>query len=148
MNDQGDYVGGGFSGEKANPGKRIAAFSVDFISFFLLFWVFAVTGGVLLVVVGGIVFSLYFFGWRLGVNGTSPGKQIFGLKVVDVRTGDSLGPSRGMQRAGLIWIVILAGLLFGPLVWFVVAVDKIVALVDDRGQRVTDKIVGSVVTDA
>ena len=84
----------------------------------------------------------------MGITGASPGKQLLRLKVVDVETGAPLGSSRGMQRAGLIWIVILMTLTVIPFVGVLVVVDKIVALVDERGQRVTDKIVGSMVTDA
>ncbi len=148
MNDVEEYRDAGFSGEKASPGKRIAAFLIDFISFYLLCWVFLAIGGILLVVAGGVLFSLYFFGRRLGFTGASPGKQLLRLKVVDVETGALLGSSRGMQRAGLIWIVILMTLTFIPFVGVLVVVDKIVALVDERGQRVTDKIGGSMVTDA
>ena len=96
------------------------------------------------------IIPLYLFGWRMGATGVTPGKQVVGLKIVDASTGELLGSNRGLQRAGLIWIIgsaavfPIVGLFFG----LIALIDVVVALVDDRGQRVTDKIVGSVVTDA
>ena len=58
MNDFESMGSGGVFPEKANPGKRIAAFLIDFISFYLLCWVFLAIGGILLVVAGGVLFSL------------------------------------------------------------------------------------------
>ena len=96
------------------------------------------------------VLSLYLFGWRMGATGLTPGKQVVGLKIVDATTGELLGSNRGLQRAGLIWIIgsaaifPIVGLFFG----LIALIDVVVALVDERGQRVTDKIVGSIVTNA
>jgi uncharacterized RDD family membrane protein YckC len=94
--------------------------------------------------------ALYVFGWRMGETGTTPGKQIMGLKIVDASTGELLGNQRGLQRAGLIWVLGLAGSFpFIGLLFSLLALgDIIVALIDDRGQRYTDKIVGSIVANA
>ncbi len=86
----------------------------------------------------------------MGETGVTPGKQIVGLKIVDANTGELLGSNRGLQRAGLIWIIGSASIfpVAGYLFMVIALIDVVVALVDDRGQRVTDRIVGSIVTDA
>ena len=86
----------------------------------------------------------------MGATGVTPGKQVVGLKIVDANTGELLGSNRGLQRAGLIWVIGAAAIFpYVGLIFLLIAViDVVIALVDERGQRVTDKIVGSMVTDA
>ncbi len=135
--------------EKANIGKRIGGYLIDAITMGLISWALSF-GSPLLAFILVSALSLYLFGWRMGATGVTPGKQVVGLKIVDANTGELLGSNRGLQRAGLIWIIGSAaifpfvGLIFG----LIALIDVVVALVDDRGQRVTDKIVGSMVTDA
>ncbi|MDC0245484.1 RDD family protein [Acidimicrobiaceae bacterium] len=150
MSDFGGMDAGDASPEKADVGKRIGGYLIDAITIGLIsfalssgpFWLrFAVVS----------VLSLYLFGWRMGATGVTPGKQVVGLKIVDANTGELLGSNRGLQRAGLIWIISTAAVFFpllGIIFGLIALIDVVVALVDDRGQRVTDKIVGSMVTDA
>ena len=135
--------------EKADVGKRIGGYLIDAISMGLISWALSF-GSPLLSFILVSVLSLYLFGWRMGATGLTPGKQVVGLKIVDATTGELLGSNRGLQRAGLIWIIgsaaifPIVGLFFG----LIALIDVVVALVDERGQRVTDKIVGSIVTNA
>ena len=135
--------------EKADVGKRIGGYLIDAISMGVISWALSF-GSPLLSFILVSVLSLYLFGWRMGATGLTPGKQVVGLKIVDATTGELLGSNRGLQRAGLIWIIgsaaifPIVGLFFG----LIALIDVVVALVDERGQRVTDKIVGSIVTNA
>ena len=135
--------------EKADVGKRIGGYLIDAISMGLISWALSF-GSALLSFILVSALSLYLFGWRMGATGVTPGKQVVGLKIVDTTTGELLGSNRGLQRAGLIWIIgsaavfPIVGLFFG----LIALIDVVVALVDERGQRVTDKIVGSIVTNA
>ena len=135
--------------EKADVGKRIGGYLIDAISMGLISWALSF-GSPLLSFILVSVLSLYLFGWRMGATGLTPGKQVVGLKIVDATTGELRGSNRGLQRAGLIWIIgsaaifPIVGLFFG----LIALIDVVVALVDERGQRVTDKIVGSIVTNA
>ena len=135
--------------EKADVGKRIGGYLIAAISMGLISWALSF-GSPLLSFILVSVLSLYLFGWRMGATGLTPGKQVVGLKIVDATTGELLGSNRGLQRAGLIWIIgsaaifPIVGLFFG----LIALIDVVVALVDERGQRVTDKIVGSIVTNA
>tara|TARA_B100000287_G_C20191283_1_gene606262 strand:- start:12 stop:461 length:450 start_codon:yes stop_codon:yes gene_type:complete len=149
MSEFGADFGEGSSPGKADIGKRIGGHLIDFASMYLVLWaVSAINPYLSFILVSAL--SLYLFGWRMGATGITPGKQIVGLKIVDANTGELLGSHRGLQRAGLIWIIGAAAIFpwVGMLFLLIALIDVVVALVDDRGQRVTDKIVGSVVTNA
>ena len=149
MSDFESMDAGNASPGKANIGKRIGGYLIDAITMGLISFALSF-GSPLLAFVLVSALSLYLFGWRMGATGVTPGKQVVGLKIVDANTGELLGSNRGLQRAGLIWVIGSAyvfpviGLIFG----LIALIDVVVALVDERGQRVTDKIVGSMVTDA
>ena len=149
MSDFESVDAGDASPGKANIGKRIGGYLIDAITMALISFALSF-GGVILSFVIVSALSLYLFGWRMGETGVTPGKQIVGLKIVDANTGELLGSNRGLQRAGLIWIIGSASIfpVAGYLFMVIVLIDVVVALVDDRGQRVTDRIVGSIVTDA
>ena len=149
MSDFGSMDAGDASPEKANIGKRIGGYLIDAITMGLISWALSF-GSPLLAFVLVSALSLYLFGWRMGATGVTPGKQVVGLKIVDANTGELLGSNRGLQRAGLIWVIGSAAVfpVFGLIFGLIALIDVVVALVDDRGQRVTDKIIGSMVTDA
>jgi len=149
MSDFESMDAGDASPGKANIGKRIGGYLIDAITMALISFALSF-GGVILSFVIVSALSLYLFGWRMGETGVTPGKQIVGLKIVDANTGELLGSNRGLQRAGLIWIIGSASIfpVAGYLFMVIALIDVVVALVDDRGQRVTDRIVGSIVTDA
>lgn len=149
MSDFGSMDAGDASPEKANIGKRIGGYLIDAITMGLISWALSF-GSPLLAFVLVSALSLYLFGWRMGATGVTPGKQVVGLKIVDANTGELLGSNRGLQRAGLIWVIGSAAVfpVFGLIFGLIALIDVVVALVDDRGQRVTDKIVGSMVTGA
>ena len=139
----------GSSPEKANIVKRIGGHLIDTITMVLISWALSFGNPILAFVLVSAL-SLYLFGWRMGATGVTPGKQVVGLKIVDANTGELLGSNRGLQRAGLIWVISSAAVfpMFGLIFGLIALIDVVIALVDERGQRVTDKIVGSMVTDA
>jgi len=139
----------GSSPEKANIGKRIGGHLIDTITMVLISWALSFGSPILAFVLVSAL-SLYLFGWRMGATGVTPGKQVVGLKIVDANTGELLGSNRGLQRAGLIWVISSAAVfpMFGLIFGLIALIDVVIALVDERGQRVTDKIVGSMVIDA
>ena len=149
MSDFENMSSEGFPPEKANIGKRIGGHLIDTVSMYLILWALSF-GSSLLAFILVSALSLYLFGWRMGATGVTPGKQIVGLKIVDADTGELLGSNRGLQRAGLIWVIGAAAIFpYVGLIFLLIAlIDVVIALVDERGQRVTDKIVGSMVTDA
>ena len=149
MSDFESMDAGNASPEKANIGKRIGGYLIDAITMGLISFALSF-GSPLLAFVLVSALSLYLFGWRMGATGVTPGKQVVGLKIVDANTGELLGSNRGLQRAGLIWVISSAAVfpMFGLIFGLIALIDVVIALVDERGQRVTDKIVGSMVTDA
>ena len=149
MSDFESMDAGNTSPEKADIGKRIGGHLIDTVSMYLILWALSF-GSPLLAFVLVSALSLYLFGWRMGATGVTPGKQVVGLKIVDSNTGELLGSNRGLQRAGLIWVISAAAIFpYVGLIFLLVAlIDVVVALVDERGQRVTDKIIGSMVTGA
>ncbi len=139
----------GSSPEKANIWKRIGGHLIDTITMVLISWALSFGSPILAFVLVSAL-SLYLFGWRMGATGVTPGKQVVGLKIVDANTGELLGSNRGLQRAGLIWVISSAAVfpMFGLIFGLIALIDVVIAIVDERGQRVTDKIVGSMVIDA
>ncbi len=149
MSDFESMDAGNASPGKANIGKRIGGYLIDAITMGLISWAISAVSPLLAFVLVSAL-SLYLFGWRMGATGVTPGKQVVGLKIVDANTGELLGSNRGLQRAGLIWVISSAAVfpMFGLIFGLIALIDVVIALVDERGQRVTDKIVGSMVTDA
>jgi len=79
------------------------------------------------------VWSLWFFGYRQGITGTTPGKRQQGLRLVDAETGRPPGGARGVGR----WLV--PGLI-NTVVGVYSIIDYLWPLWDVRNQRVTDKM--------
>ncbi len=96
--------------------------------------------GLGLVVLGflvGLVFQIWNQGIRQGQRGQSLGKQLLGITVVDMRTGEPQGAGKGVLR--YILLAILANACFLDLLW---------PLWDAKKQTWHDMIVSSVVVKA
>ena len=92
-----------------------------------------------LVVIGSLgwlavpVWSGWFFGYRQGVTGSTPGKRRLHIRLVDAGTDEPPGGARGVGR----WLVpILVNLVVGV----IFIVDYLWPLWDSKDQRLTDKI--------
>ncbi len=94
----------------ADYGERLAAFSIDFAIWTLLtlliylpvFLIIFGTGGSLIAIsialfIGFIVRNLYFIYFELAWQGSTPGKRVIGLRVID-RRGGPLLPSAVIAR--------------------------------------------------
>ena len=79
------------------------------------------------------VWSCWFFGYRQGITGTTPGKRQQGLRLVDAETVRPPGGARGVGR----WLV--PGLI-NTVVGVYSIIDYLWPLWDVRNQRVTDKM--------
>ena len=97
------------------------------------------TGLILLVLsfAVGLAFQIWNQGVRQGKGGQSLGKQILGIKVVEMNTGQPQGAGKGVLR----WLLysVLSGLCFLDLLW---------PLWDKKKQTWHDMIVSSVVVKA
>ena len=91
---------------------------------------------------GGIVLSiamtLLYNGVLVGVRGQTIGKQIVKIRVVDARTGTSIGAARGLLR-GFVELVLNWACGVGAIV------DRLFPLWDKQNQTIHDKAAGSVV---
>ena len=148
----------GDSGDPARWGTRAVAWLIDllltvgvfFIPTFILFGGSVAVGdddagaaavGILALIAYLIaaIWTGWFFGFRQGVTGTTPGKRQQGLRLVDVQTGSPPGGARGVGR----WLI---PHIFNAVVGVYVIVDYLWPLWDDRSQRLTDKIFRTLVT--
>ncbi|MBW9206204.1 RDD family protein [Mumia sp. zg.B17] len=98
------------------------------------------TAGVIILILGflvGLAFQIWNQGTRQGKGGQSIGKQILGIKVVDLKTGQPQGAGTGVLR----WLLysVLSSLCFLDLLW---------PLWDKKKQTWHDMIVSSVVVKA
>ena len=85
------------------------------------------------------IWTGWFFGFRQGVTGTTPGKRQRGIRLVDTETGRPPGGARGVGR----WLV---PHLLNSVVGVYVVIDYLWPLWDDRNQRLTDKMFRTIVT--
>ena len=95
----------GPSGPRASFGRRLAAYLVDFlivsVAFFVIVVLIAVIDeslielGFALWFVGFLAYSVYFVG---GASGQTVGKRVLGIRVIDFRTGGSIGYGRAALR--------------------------------------------------
>ena len=80
-----------------------------------------------------MIWTGWFFGFRQGVTGTTPGKRQQGIRLVDAETGRPPGGARGVGR----WLV---PSLINAVVGVYSIIDYLWPLWDFRNQRVTDKM--------
>lgn len=138
----------------AEPERRFRAFVVDralawtvfAVAVLAAWWWFFRNGAVLagIGLVGGVVLVVSLaFALVLGLRGSSPGRALFGLRVVDARTGGPIGVPRALGRTLVLGMASLPmfGLGLATLAW--------TAVEDRAGERRGwhDHVVGSVVVD-
>ncbi|MCY4371984.1 MAG: RDD family protein [bacterium] len=168
--------------ELASIGARLGALVLDWVMImiggtFLVFGagaailsalVFAFadeeTGGVEvaigLLLIGMALVLAYSIWWLFALrNGQTPGKQIVGIRAVDLATGKTTGWGRMFVRQFLvkgfvIWVNVLAGLVMGDagvpaglsfvllIVWLL---DHLWALWDENNQALHDKVMGTTI---
>ena len=80
-----------------------------------------------------LIWSIWYFGYRQGKTGLTPGKRIAGTKLINIETGGPLGGAAGIGR--FIVPFILSGISG---VYFLL--DYLWPLWDEKNQRITDKM--------
>jgi uncharacterized RDD family membrane protein YckC len=142
---------------KANYGRRVVAYLIDFAltwtgpivaTIFGIAFLFAESSrglGVVLIVLSlfwplvvGIINSVI----RQGTKGATIGKSTMGLSLVKEETGAPIGVGYALLRVFLAW-------LFGSVTSGVFTiVDLIFPAFDEKGQRILDKMLRTVVIDS
>jgi uncharacterized RDD family membrane protein YckC len=128
----------------ADFGSRAAAFAVDWaillVGMVILLAFGAIGGGpgvivAVLACLGGLV---AYHSVNGGPNGQTLGMRVFGLRLVDATTGQSIGYGRAFVR----WLLQALMAAFIGLLWLA---DLLWPLWDERTQTLHDKAVGSLV---
>ncbi|MEE3275659.1 MAG: RDD family protein [Actinomycetota bacterium] len=81
-----------------------------------------------------LVWTIWLFGYRQGVTGTTPGKRAAGTRLTRIGTGEAPGGSIGVGRILVPWLVASAT------AGVYVIIDYLWPLWDDHKQRVSDKL--------
>ena len=122
--------------------RRQAAYIVDIVlyttlTYTMMFAAAMMSGstgldpdGVLLIVLGWLILP-FLFTFKDAFNGRSPGKMLFGVRVVDAQTRQPISPSQSMRR-NLVLMIPYVGLIGGVITMM-------------RGQRWGDKWAGTMV---
>ncbi len=113
-----------------------------------------------LLLIGMVLVLAYLIWWLFALrNGQTPGKQIVGIRAVDVATGETTGWGRMFVRQFLVkgfvfWVNFLSGLVMGDagvpaglsfvllIVWLL---DHLWALWDENNQALHDKVMGTTI---
>ena len=83
-----------------------------------------------------LLWAGWFFGYRQGKSGTTPGKRAAGICLVSIKTGVVPGGGTGVGR----WLLPHLLNSFAGVYW---VIDLLWPLWDDANQRLTDKIVST-----
>jgi len=83
-----------------------------------------------------LLWAGWFFGYRQGKSGTTPGKRAAGICLVSIKTGVVPGGGTGVGR----WLLPHLLNSFAGVYWII---DLLWPLWDDDNQRLTDKIVST-----
>jgi uncharacterized RDD family membrane protein YckC len=92
--------------------------------------------GIACIVIVGIAAQLWYFGSRQGETGTTVGKRMLGIRLVDMHTGLPIGKGRGLGRGAMRWALGAASVSIISLLW---------PLWDAKRQTWEDMVVKSVV---
>ena len=87
-----------------------------------------------LLAVVAIIWSLWYFGYRQGKTGLTPGKKVAGTKLINIETGTPPGGAKGLGRS----IIPSALGAFSSGIYQLI--DYLWPLWDDKNQRLTDKM--------
>lgn len=136
------YMPSPVKGSKAGLFQRFMALVLDpLIALVLYLGAIAVVGGVTgsadAGVVAAVLFPIMYFIWYLTLmrQGLSPGKKLFGLRVIDHQTGEIPGFGKMFVRE----------LVGRSLSGFVFGIGYLWAIFDKNAQAWHDKIAGTVV---
>jgi uncharacterized RDD family membrane protein YckC len=141
---------------KANYGRRVVAYLIDVALTWLLPIVVTIFGvaflfadssrglGVVLVVVSlfwPLVVGILNAVVRQGTKGATIGKSAMGLSLIKEETGAPVGVGYALLRVFLGWLLgtVTSGIF--------TIVDLIFPAIDDKGQRVLDKMLKTIVID-
>ena len=81
-----------------------------------------------------LVWSIWYFGYRQGKTGLTPGKRIAGTKLINIETGAPPGGAKGLGRS------IIPSILGSFSSGIYQLIDYLWPLWDDKNQRITDKM--------
>tara|TARA_B100000959_G_scaffold191470_1_gene200187 strand:- start:4715 stop:5386 length:672 start_codon:yes stop_codon:yes gene_type:complete len=93
------------------------------------FWIIAAVLGV-----ATFVWAIWYFGYRQGKIGLTPGKRVAGIKLINIETGTPPGGAKGLGRS------IIPSLLGSFSSGIYQLIDYLWPLWDDKNQRITDKM--------
>ena len=81
-----------------------------------------------------LIWSIWYFGYRQGKTGLTPGKRIAGTKLINIETGTPPGGAKGVGRS------IVPSVLGSFSSGIYQLIDYLWPLWDEKNQRLTDKI--------
>ena len=81
-----------------------------------------------------LIWSIWYFGYRQGKTGLTPGKRVAGTKLINVETGTPPGGAKGLGRS------IIPSVLGSFSSGIYQLIDYLWPLWDDKNQRITDKM--------
>jgi len=101
-----------------------------------IFWEVARGSWTVAAILGAVVFiwSIWYFGYRQGKTGLTPGKRVAGTKLINIETGTPPGGAKGLGRS------IIPSVLGSFSSGIYQLIDYLWPLWDDKNQRITDKM--------
>ena len=101
-----------------------------------IFWEVARGSWTVAAILGAVVFiwSIWYFGYRQGKTGLTPGKRVAGTKLINIETGTPPGGAKGLGRS------IIPSVLGSSTSGIYQVIDYLWPLGDDKNQRITDKM--------
>ena len=81
-----------------------------------------------------LIWSIWYFGYRQGKTGLTPGKRVAGTKLINIETGTPPGGAKGLGRS------IIPSALGSFTSGLYQLIDYLWPLWDDKNQRLTDKM--------
>lgn len=101
-----------------------------------IFWEAATGSWTVAAILGAaaIIWSIWYFGYRQGRTGLTPGKRVAGIKLINIETGTPPGGAKGLGRS------IIPSLLGSFSSGIYQLIDYLWPLWDDKNQRITDKM--------
>ena len=81
-----------------------------------------------------LIWSIWYFGYRQGKTGLTPGKRVAGTKLINIETGTPPGGAKGLGRS------IIPSVLGSFSSGIYQLIDYLWPLWDDKNQRITDKM--------
>tara|TARA_E500000331_G_scaffold330757_1_gene352578 strand:+ start:386 stop:1075 length:690 start_codon:yes stop_codon:yes gene_type:complete len=101
-----------------------------------IFWEVARGSWAIAAILGAaaLIWSIWYFGYRQGKTGLTPGKRIAGTKLINIETGTPPGGAKGLGRS------IIPSVLGSFSSGIYQLIDYLWPLWDDKSQRITDKM--------